>query len=137
MSEISLRSANPYDFSQEELEQVASLLREEPELEVTVDVQPERGYGVTPIEVVVLAFIGKALAGGAIGAVGEMAVKKVAHWARARWRREKEAHPEFPPRPTMIQVLYGPGGDVLKEILIDLPDGEPREKTPGENSDGD
>ncbi|MFE4622110.1 hypothetical protein [Streptomyces mirabilis] len=130
MLEIALRAPNPYDFTPQELEEIVSLLREDPELQVTVDVQPERGYGVTPIEVVVLVFVGKAVASGALAYGGEVAVKKAVGWARDRWRREREEQPELPPRPRRIQILYGPDDQVLREIAIDLPDGEPQETQP-------
>jgi hypothetical protein len=126
MTEILIRSANPFDFEPEELEGLANLLREhEPSLDIRVDSQHERGYGVTPYEVIqLIATTGDA---AVVLAAGARAVNRSIKWARERWLKDKDSHPGESPRPRVIEVLDG-DGHVLTKITIDVPDGDPRQE---------
>jgi hypothetical protein len=115
-------------FTEIELEQLLTELRAaDPGVTVTLDPRSERGYGVSPWEVIEIV----ATAGGAAAAVqlSVTSVRAAVAWARKRWTKDKEAHPHLPPRPRSIRVIYGPDGSVLKVVSIDLPEGEPQERS--------
>jgi hypothetical protein len=127
VSEIKIRPANPYDFNNEELEDLAEEIhREDPDLEVEVSALPERGYGVTPIEVIAVI----TATGGAVAAVKETAkaAQATIGWMRKRWQKDKEEGGGAPRR-RVVRVLYGPDGKELRSIAIDEPDGSPQEKS--------
>jgi hypothetical protein len=126
MTEILIRSANPFDFEPEELEELANRLRElDPSLDIRIDVQRERGYGVTPYEVIqLIATTGDA---AMVLAAGAKAVNRSVKWARERWQKDKDSHPSESPRPRVIEVL-DEDGHVLTKITIDVPDGDPRQE---------
>ncbi|MGV9700813.1 hypothetical protein [Streptomyces sp. NPDC003483] len=126
MAEIYLVTPNPYDFSAAEIEEVAGLVKAaDPALDLEAGAQSERGYGVSTYEA--LDFI--ATVGGAAAAVAQVrtGLNAVIKWARERWTRDREQHPDENPRPRLIRVLYGPTGEVLLRVAIDEPDGEPEE----------
>jgi hypothetical protein len=135
MREVLIRPANPYDYTAEELEELAGLIRDaDPDLVVSIDGRSERGYGVTPWEVVEVV----ATVGGAAGALQMTAqgFRAAVAWARRRWVKDRSDHPTEPPRPRSVRLLYGPDGSVLSQISIDLPDGEPLEtEHSGQTSD--
>jgi hypothetical protein len=126
MTEILIRPANPFDFEPEELEELANQLREdEPSLDIRIDAQRERGYGVTPYEVIqLIATTGDAAV--VLAAVAK-ALNRSIKWARERWQKDKDSHPSQSPRPRVIEVLDG-DGHMLTKITIDLPDGDPRQE---------
>lgn len=127
MTQIRIRPANPYDFSQNELDTLAEEIRQEdPTLEVEISALPERGYGVTPMEIITII----ATAGGAAAALRETAKATVAavRWMRRRWQKDKQEC-DGTPRRRVIRILYGPNGEQLKSIAIDEPDGTPQEET--------
>jgi hypothetical protein len=133
MNELVITPGNPHDFAGDELDSLAETLRgSAPSFNVRVIAKPERGYGVTPYEVITII----ATVGGAGAAIKEsiQAARAAARWARERWQRDRNEHPIERPRPRMV-VLYGPDGRVLAEVLIDLPEGEPTE-TPPEDPTG-
>lgn len=125
MTEILIRPANPFDFEPEELEELANRLREaEPSLDIRVDVQTERGYGVTPYEVIqIIATTGNA---AVILAAGAKTLNRTIKWTRDRWQKDKDNHPGESPRPRVIEVI-DQDGHVLTSIKIDIPDGDPKE----------
>jgi len=116
---------NPHDLSRDELEELATEIREEfPELEVEVFVGEEHGYGVTLSEVLrIYMEIGEVA--GATAAIGAPFWATV-RWAKKRWHRDREANPDELPRPRFVTV-YGPDGETLKSVKIDAPDGEVEE----------
>src|ERR1700738_2655207 len=126
MAEILIRPANPFDFEPEELEELANQLREDDSsLDVRIDAQRERGYGVTPYEVIqIIATTGDAAL--VLGAGAKVVLRSI-KWARERWQKEKDTHSSQPPRPRVIEVL-DEDGHVLTKITIDLPDGDPRQE---------
>jgi hypothetical protein len=126
MVEIHITPTNPFDFSSEELEGLAESLRSEDSAAlIHVRTRPEHGYGVSPYEVVELV----ATAGGAAAAVDQTVAifRRAVNWTRERWQRERSEKPDESPRPRTVRLVYGPDGDVLKSVTIDLPDGEPQE----------
>ncbi|MCX4436572.1 hypothetical protein [Streptomyces mirabilis] len=126
MASVYIVTPNPYDFSDDELEEVAEVAKEaDPSLDLGTGAQHERGYGVDTYEVLDVI----ATTGGAAAAVDQVrvALTAVTKWARARWTRDRDEHPDENPRPRMIRVLYGPTGEVLLRVAIDEPDGEPEQ----------
>ncbi len=122
MPDIIVRSSNPYDLSVEELETLAEALRaSDQDLDVEVQVLPERGYGVTPYEVIEIV----STVGGAAGAV-QLVASAVA-WAQRRWKRQKAEHPERAPRPKAVKYIYAGDGQVLRSVTIDGTTGEATE----------
>jgi len=129
VSEIKIRPSNPYDFSPEELSELAEEIRQEdPTVEVEVDSLPEQGYGVTPVEVIAII----TATGGSVAAVKETAkaAQTAINWMRKRWQKDKEKA-VGPPRRRTVRILYGPDGDELKSVTIDEPDGSPEEQSGG------
>lgn len=127
MSEtVTLRAANPYDFTPEELAEAAALIRDAaPSLNVQVLDRTERGYGVNAGETLDL------LLDTALTSAVTLALQAAADWMKERTRREREEHPELPPRERTVRVLYGPNNEVLSEVTVDLRDGEPQEGEAG------
>jgi hypothetical protein len=127
MTQIRIRPVNPYDFSQEELDTLAEEIRQEdPTLEVEISDLPERGYGVTPTEIITII----TAAGAVAAALGETAkaTDAAVRWIRRRWQKDKQES-DGTPRRRVIRILYGPNGEQLKSIAIDEPDGTPQEET--------
>ncbi len=119
MTDIIVRSKNPYDFSDSELEELAATLRAAQDgLDVEWEKHTERGYGVTPYEVIEVV----STVGGAVGVVQMFAVTVA--WMQERWRRQKAEHPERAPRPKVVKHIYGPDGRVLRSVTIDGATGE-------------
>jgi hypothetical protein len=126
MTHYVLEPGNPYDFSQEELGALAAEITERiPAADISVKFRNERGYGVSLVEVIrVWTDIADAVKAAAeAGAVIALAVG----WMRSRWRKDRDDHPDEPPRPRSV-MLYGPGGEVLRSVRIDAPDGAPMEE---------
>ncbi len=122
MPDIVVRSSNPYDLSAGELEDLAEALRSSGEgLDVEVQTLPERGYGVTPYEVVEIV----STVGGAAGAV--QVVASAVAWAQRRWKSQKAEHPERAPRPKVLKYIHGADGQVLLSVTIDGATGEATE----------
>src|SRR4051794_13622779 len=100
VTELIVRPGNPFDFDDGELEGLATKIREsDPSVAVTVSVETERGYGVTPVEVIELVAATTSAAGGLTAAV--RALKVTVDWARDRWRRDRHQHPTAP-RPRSV-----------------------------------
>lgn len=124
--ELIVTSKNPHDISPDELKDLAAQIRaEDPALQVRTQVREERGYGVTPYEVVqVIADLGGAAA--ALGGVGK-ALQVSVRWTQSRWQRDRLDHPQRDPRPRTLQLIDGPTGRVRRSVTIDMPDGKPTE----------
>lgn len=128
MLKVSLRPTNPYEFTDQELEDLAAQLSEIDEaVAVQINEPPQRGYGVHASEVLHL-FLETGLT-GAFEAVGSKVIESTITWAQARWKKELEQQPQLPPRARVV-TIYGPKGEVLKDVRIDLPDGQPQERGP-------
>jgi hypothetical protein len=119
---------NPYDFDADDLESLRAELEEEFKgLKVAVAPPPVRGYGVTLHEVISVWNVAVDVAGDfttlstAVG--GPIAL--IVAWMRRRARREREEHPNAPPRPRSVELL-GRDGEVIKTVVIDDPDKDPR-----------
>lgn len=111
---VTLRAPNPYDFTPEELAEAAALIRNAaPSLNVDVLDHTEHGYGVDAGETLDL------LVNSAVPAVMAVAVQAAVDWMKERLRRERDEHPELPPRPRTVRVLHGPNGEVLSRVTID------------------
>ena len=125
MTRVFMEPGNPHDVSQEDLEDLAALVRtDQPRLAVEVFIGEEQGYGVTFAEVLRIYIDAGEIAGdsAALFAPFWIAVR----WMRARWDRDKQTHDGEPPR-TRYVTLYGADGNKLKSVKIDIPDGEPEE----------
>ncbi len=119
MADITVRSRNPYDFTELELEELATTLRGvQAELSVEPQKHEERGYGVTPYEVIEIV----STVGGAAGAM--QLVQATIVWLQQRWGRQKSEHHERNPRPKVVKYIYGPDGRVLRSVTIDASTGE-------------
>lgn len=114
---------NPYDFTEDELSEIATMLRTEPCVgEVSVHVREEHGYG-GPLPEVLIIWMG----------VGGFSASTLATWTllekvgkvlQRRWRREADAcGPEEKPRARSASIVTPDGKPVLS-LRIDLPAGE-------------
>lgn len=111
---VTLRAPNPYDFTPEELAEAAALIRgAAPSLDVEVLDQAEHGYGVDAGETLDL------LVNSAVPAVIGVAVQAAVDWMKKRLQRERDEHPELPPRQRTVRVLHGPNGEVLSRVTVD------------------
>ncbi|SHN37858.1 hypothetical protein SAMN05216499_1572 [Actinacidiphila paucisporea] len=118
---VTLRAPNPYDFTPEELAEAAALIRDAaPSLDVNVLDHTENGYGVDAGETLDL------LVNSAAPAVMGVAVQAAVDWMRGRLRRERDEHPELPPRQRTVPVLHGPNGEVLSRVTVDDDETEPQ-----------
>jgi hypothetical protein len=119
-----LEPGNPDDFSQDELEELRIEIEREFEgARVEVTLRPERGYGVTLEEVLVVWDVATDLVGDVTTVAGPIGF--IIGWMRRRSRRERDEHPDSRPRPRTIQI-YGPDGKALKRVVIEDPEAEPR-----------
>ncbi len=130
-----LDPANPNDFNPGELEQLCrDLEAQAPGLSVVPVRRPEEGYGGPLIEVLHVWQEYSAAAGGlAVTAAG---VKAIITALQQRWHRDREQHPApEKPRPRVFN-LYNENDELIRSVMIDLPDGEPLEAdvTPGEHA---
>jgi hypothetical protein len=113
---IVLRPGNPRDLTPEKLADLVSDLEAElEEVEVSIEIQEQRGYGVTWWEVLHVTL--PWLEGYAAGKAIDVAIS----WARGRWMQQHEQRDR--PRPIGVNI-YGPNGEVPRRVKVDLPDGE-------------
>lgn len=114
---ISVRPGNPYDFSEEELQDLAHRLEGASSQQVEIEVREERGYGVAWEEVIRIVIEH----GDALAIWGRIS-PEVVSWLRGRWKRD-EAEEEGPSR-TRTAVIYGPDEKPLKTVKIEGKSGE-------------
>lgn len=123
---LTIRPGNPNDFSTDELQELHERISRAASVPVSVEPNPQRGYGVTLWEVMDIV----STVGGAAAAV-EMALRgfaAVVKWMQERWRREKQNNPNRRIRPKCV-TLYDGEGKILRTVLIDEPDGEPQDRS--------
>lgn len=118
-----IEPGNPYDFSPDELDELRRELASEG-VSVAIARRPERGYGVTFVEVLHVWDLATDVVGDVTTIVGPVAVV-LRRWLRRRAQRKREQHPDAKPRPTVVN-LFGPDGRVLKKIVVDDADSDPR-----------
>ena len=121
-----LDPANPHDFDPGELEQLASDLETAVQGVQAVAVRrPEEGYGGPLMEVLhVWQEYSGAVGGVASTAAGVAWLIKA---LQKRWKRDRDEHPApEQPRPRVFN-LYNENEELIRSVLIDLPDGEPVE----------
>lgn len=117
-----IEPGNPYDFSPDELDELRRELASEG-VSVAIARRPERGYGVTFVEVLHVWNLVTDVVGDVTTMVGPVAV--VCRYLRRRAQREREQHPDAKPRPRVVTLL-GPDGRVVKRIVLDDADSDPR-----------
>lgn len=121
-----LDPANPHDFDPGELEQIAAGLEAEvPDVEAVAVRRPEDGYGGPFMEVL------HVWEEGAVAVDAVTTTAAGAKWLigalQARWRKDRDEHPSpEKPRPRVFN-LYNENEELIRSVLIDLPDGEPAE----------
>jgi hypothetical protein len=106
------------DFSEGELESLADVLAAEigdPDLSLGIQRQ---GNFPAPLPAIVVVFL-PWVEGYAVGKALDAAIG----WARKVWRDRQ--HSGANPRPVVV-AIYGPKGEVLKRVVLDDPDGEPK-----------
>lgn len=122
MPRLILEPGNPHDLDRATLDDLAAELRGvSPEYAVDVFVGEERGYGVTLSEVLRIYMEAGDVAGNTAALLAPFFA--AAEWARRRWHRDLKDAPDQNPRPRAV-TLYGPDGEALRSVKIDLPDGE-------------
>jgi hypothetical protein len=124
-NEIIIEAGNPFDFDEKHLVPLIAEVQAETGLPTRAAFRKEEAYGVSLYEVI-FVWIPK---GYALARVLQPIIK----FARNRFRRDKEQHPESP-RPRSITIL-GPDGRPLKSVVIRSPDAEPEERTEKERDD--
>jgi hypothetical protein len=123
-----LDPANPYDYDPGELEQLARDLEAEvPGLSAVPIRRPEVGAGGPLMEVLhVWQDYSNVMAENAPGVAGIAWIVRV---LQNRWRHDRETHPPPErPRPRVFN-LYNDSDELIKSVVIDMPDGEPVEQT--------
>ncbi|CAO5172135.1 conserved hypothetical protein [Frankia sp. AiPs1] len=125
-----IQPGNPYDFTNGDLQDLVKLIQKTiPDLSVEIDRKPERGYGVTLIEVL---NIWLQVADGATATVGTIGlVGAIKQWIQARRMQAERDHPESQPRPVSVTV-HGADGAILCTLTIEGSDGNVRVE-PGSN----
>ena len=99
-----------------------SILAADPEVAVEVVMPEERGYGVTLHEVLRIWTEVKESENAIFQTV--VGVKLAVEWMRKRWQKDSDDHPGQRPRPRSV-LIYGPNGEPLERVQIDLPAGQP------------
>jgi hypothetical protein len=111
---VILEPGSPYDFTDAELVEIADAMREyDPDASVDLARRDERGYGVTPAEVLHVFLDHEAEIVSSVTALQALyaAVKR-------RLKKDGRARTVF---------LYGPDGKPLEKVDIADPDGAPIE----------
>jgi hypothetical protein len=122
---IFLEPGNPHDFTDGALEELRdSIAHDSPEIDATVSLREEHGYGTTFGEVLRIYVEATEITSGTLGTFGPFVL--AIRWAQRRWRKDREDHQR--PRPRFVS-LYGPDGTILKSVKIDLPSGELEDDT--------
>jgi hypothetical protein len=125
-----LEPGNPFDFTRDELDAIAAEIGEQiPNVDVSIKLRDERGYGVSLVEVMRIS----TEVADAVKATAEAAgvIALIVAWMRSRWNKDRKDHPDGRPRPRSV-VLYGPNGEILRSVQIDAPDGAPVEEEGGD-----
>lgn len=120
MTRITLDPGNPLDFTEADLQALAEeLRRQDPALDVEVRIRPEHGYGVTLTEVlrVIVDAAGVAADVGGTLAFADIVIE----WAKARWRKDRDDHPDSEPRERAV-IIYDADGRPLRTVRIEGPD---------------
>jgi hypothetical protein len=119
-----IEPGNPHDFTPAELEELRSEVEDEFDtVRVAIARRPERGYGVSFHEVLAVWDVVTEAADDVMTVAGPISL--IVGWMRRRAQRERERHPGARPRPRTVPLI-GPDGKVLKRIVIDDPDADPR-----------
>src|ERR1035441_6424428 len=121
---ILLDPANPNDFDESELAELAEMLRSDvPGVDAVPALREEEGYGGPLGEVVYLWLLWASFLNtiDPVWKTIEIADAAVG-WARARWRRDHETNGDRARSRTI--VLCDKHGRVIESVRIDLPDGE-------------
>jgi hypothetical protein len=118
---ILLDPANPYDFSRDELEELAVEIRTHtPQVEVLPIFRPEDGYGGPWAEVLYIWHEAKE------GIETAILLASAVKWMKRRWERDRIRHPD---NPRSRSVMLIEDELVVRNIKIDLPNGEAVEET--------
>jgi hypothetical protein len=114
------------DVGEGELRELTGALVDVADDELSVGIRQQRGFDPTVEHVihVVLPW--------AAGYTAGKAVDAILAWARSSWRARKErtAGQETISRPIVLKI-FGPRGEVLRQVKLDEPDGEPQAYTGG------
>lgn len=120
MKKIVIEPKNPLSVKPEEVQELAEEIRSlYPSYEITVEGEGYSGYAVTFYEVINIWVIGPA-SGALILEITKLSIK----WARKRFSQKGKEN-----RPKSI-TIYGPKGDVLKQIVLKNAIDEPEVKIP-------
>jgi hypothetical protein len=120
--EVIIDPANPFDFDQDEIDQLIEELREaQPNAEIVAHFRDETEYGGALMEVLHIWVIGREFVNTNWETM--VIVTGAVNWLRKRWLLDKETSPERPrPRSALV---YDQEERRIFSILIDLPNGEP------------
>jgi hypothetical protein len=119
---IILEPGNPYDFQRSELEQLSDIVTRETGVPARPAMREEEGYGVSLHEVLYVWILSEPFR----VELEKKLLDLVIDWARDRWRKEKEEHPDAEPRPRSVTIL-GPDGEPLKALVVRDDSSEPEE----------
>ena len=126
MPQIILEPGNPLDLRRDKLEPLMNAILElDSSYEVRLAFNDQRGYGVTWWQVlhVWLPWAGVALGGAAAKKIVELAID----WAHHRLKGDEPNH-----RPRSVSI-YGPDGQILKQIRVDHSGHEEQSDEPSEH----
>jgi hypothetical protein len=118
--EIIIEPGNPFEFDPSDFDDLRHDLEEETGISTRAAFREEEGYGVSMHEVI-WVWVPHAVSAA-------NALRILIEWGRTRWKREKEAHPEAPPRPRSI-IILGPDGRPLKSVVVRSDVGGPEDTT--------
>jgi len=124
-NEIIIEPGNPFDFDAEDFGPLLAEIQAATGVPTRAAFRKEEAYGVSLYEVI-FVWIPQ-------GVAVAKALQPIIKFARKRFRREKEQHPESP-RPRSITIL-GPDGRPLKSVVIRSSDEEPEDRTEKERAD--
>ncbi len=140
MSVIRIAPANPLDLRPEDVEDLAEDLREAGyQVEIDAEIR-QRGYGVTWYEVLTVAIPAAIAIGQAMTSITRWAwdrLKKQEDEQRREYEEEEAKKPrrggrrrKWEPNPRHKHVtIYGPDGEVLRELIYKKSGEEPEDVT--------
>jgi hypothetical protein len=112
---FTISSKNPADVSAEDEEELAEAFRRlDANINVTTEIKPREGRGITWAEIVIITL---QVVGPVLSQLKDKVLAKVTEaaieWARRRYEGKRKGSR----RPTYIDI-YGPDGEIIKSIEV-------------------
>jgi hypothetical protein len=122
---VLLDPANPHEFAEAELVEAEKDVRAQwpAPVDVLPAIRDEEGYG-GPLSEVLHVWLDVAESVNAVAFAAAVA-KGIGVFLRRRWEADKATCDEGETPRKRVGTLYGPNDQILSEVVVDAPEGEP------------